>query len=388
MSMPRGLALAAIVFALVAAMSALSAPWLLAGGRGHPPVAFAPARPHEPWPVTPSRAAYVRRMALRRAVVWRRPAAPSDFSFSPPSSLPPPGAGMASCRFVPRQATGTTPKFDCALPDGEIVKVKYGRNAEIHAETAATRLLAAMGFGADHVETVPLLRCYGCPRFPFQTIRLMELLPEPLHVGFGREDVYTDFEWVAVERRFAGRSIEAGDLSGWAWHELDQMSAASRAERDALRLIAVFLAHWDNKMENQRLVCLDEGPPGTNGECERPFAFIQDAGASFGPLKVDLSRWRATPIWADATRCTVSMKEMPWGGGTFPDSRISEGGRRLLGEQLESLTREQITQLFEGARFPAFERGRWFGLSAPLDAWVDAFQERVRQVLEAGPCPA
>ena len=33
-----------------------------------------------------------------------------------------------------------------------------------------------------------------------------------------------------------------------------------RADLDALRLLARVLAHWDNKSENQRLVCLD-GPP-------------------------------------------------------------------------------------------------------------------------------
>ena len=29
---------------------------------------------------------------------------------------------------------------------------------------------------------------------------------------------------------------------------------------DALRLAAIVLAHWDHKSENQRLVCLDDGP--------------------------------------------------------------------------------------------------------------------------------
>ena len=39
---------------------------------------------------------------------------------------------------------------------------------------------------------------------------------------------------------------------------------APRAHVDALRLLAVFLAHWDNKAENQRLVCLSETwPQGT-----------------------------------------------------------------------------------------------------------------------------
>ena len=59
------------------------------------------------------------------------------------------------------------------LDGGEVVKVKYNRNPEIQAEVAATRLVSRLGFGADRVEIVPRLRCYGCPRFPFLTMRLL-----------------------------------------------------------------------------------------------------------------------------------------------------------------------------------------------------------------------
>ena len=56
------------------------------------------------------------------------------------------------------------------LPDGEVVKVKYGHTGEIHAELAASRLLAALGFGADRMYLVPRLRCFGCVRTPFYTV--------------------------------------------------------------------------------------------------------------------------------------------------------------------------------------------------------------------------
>src|SRR5206468_4506725 len=56
---------------------------------------------------------------------------------------------------------------------------------------------------------------------------------------------------------------------GWAWWELKD-SEAPRADLDALRLLAVFLAHWDNKAGNQRLVCLDPAPRVPDQPCAQP----------------------------------------------------------------------------------------------------------------------
>src|SRR5437870_7005896 len=54
------------------------------------------------------------------------------------------------CRYVYTRISGTTPKFDCTLDDGERIRVKYG-SPEVHAQVAATELLATLGFGADDV---------------------------------------------------------------------------------------------------------------------------------------------------------------------------------------------------------------------------------------------
>ena len=73
---------------------------------------------------------------------------------------------IVRCRYLDGPARGTTAKFDCVLADGEVVKVKYGHTGEIQAEIAASRLLTALGFGADRMYLVPRLRCYGCVRTP------------------------------------------------------------------------------------------------------------------------------------------------------------------------------------------------------------------------------
>src|SRR5207249_948530 len=161
------------------------------------------------------------------------------------------------------------------------------------------------------------IRCYGCPHFPFYVTWVLDRLSAREAVARHLpDDRYTDFEWPAVERRFEGATIETDESHGWAWFELEQIDpsiGASRAEVDALRLIGIFLAHWDNKAENQRLVCLDPRP-AQPGPCRRSFAFIHDLGSTFGPTKLELDRWQAAPIWLDARRCTVGMKSFPYDG--------------------------------------------------------------------------
>jgi hypothetical protein len=297
-----------------------------------------------------------------------------------------------SCRFLLQKVGGTTPKFNCELPGGEVVKVKYGdSNAELHAEVAATRLLAALGFGADRMFVVRAVNCAGCPPIPFTVLRcLAETGLESACVPGGIDYSKSKrFETAVVERRVAGRAIEAKPDQGWAWFELDRIDPASggspRSDVDALRLMAVVLAHWDNKAENQRLVC----PPGKDlpgGGCAEPQALIQDLGGTFGPTKIDLHNWKATPVWADAAACRVSMQDLPFAGGTFPKAQISEEGRQRLLDLLGQLSPAQLTDLFRGSRVTAFD-GPSVEARDPA-AWVAAFDDKVRQIRMAGPCPA
>ena len=302
-------------------------------------------------------------------------AAAIDFAADPNRGVVDPT--LTSCKYKPDEVSGTTPKFDCELPSGEKIKVKYGWTQEIPSETAATRLLHALGFGADRVSRVETVRCYGCPFQPFHTRALLEMLNLDGYVD-KRIDYssHRDFKNVSVERNFDGEAIEVGNERGWAFHELDKIDpargGATRAEVDALRLMAIFLHHWDNKSSNQRLTC----PNAKTADCKHPLAMIQDVGSEFGPKKADLENWRSKPVWHDAAKCLVSMKAMPYNGGTFEDVAISEGGRRLLADRLQQLSAKQIETLFTAA-----------GLE-DVPAWTAAFQDRVRQIVERPACPA
>ena len=376
--------------AVVTALAFASVPL----ARDAPPPAF--AAPHEdaPWPSARGHEQEQRDEALRRAAVWT-PSDPRgvDFTANPPDPsglLTHPRGDVVRCRYLPDVPHGTTPKFDCVLENGEVVKVKYGRaTAEVHGEVAASHLLTALGFGADQMFFVPRVRCFGCPRFPFETTQVLERLAvREAIVPRLPADRFVEFEWVAVERRFAGHEIAASDQDGWAWWELDRVDSSAgprRAEIDALKLLARFLAHWDNKASNQRLVCVSpigEGPATT---CPRPFAIVHDLGATFGPKKIHLRRWEAAHIWADAGHCRVTMKDLPYGGGTFPDAQISEAGRALAARLLGALSDRQIADLFETAHFGTF-RG-WNLRAWPVAEWVRVFRQKVDEIRSAGPCP-
>ena len=233
------------------------------------------------------------------------------------------------------------------------------------------------------------VRCSGCPRYPFLAMRCFDRTGArwPCFAGGLDYDAVREFDHVTIERRMPGRTIEAFDGQGWAWFELDRIDprkgGSARAELDALRLMAVLIAHWDNKPANQRLVCLPGGdrPDGT---CAEPLAIIHDLGGTFGPRKLELSNWRRLPIWADARECRVSMRRMPFGGSTFGDHLISEEGRQFLLGLLEQLSTVQLESLFAASRMTEFDAPA-AGSGNPSN-WAAAFAEKTRQIREAGPC--
>ena len=326
--------------------------------------------------------------ALARAAIWQQPGVEiSKANLGPPTDQPP----SIACKFILDAPNGTSPKFDCTLDSGERIRVKYGRTPEIPSEVAASRLLHALGFGTDNVMLVENVRCFGCPKEPFITMKAVDFTQaEGLYSKLVNYDTYEDFEWALVERKHAARAIETNKIEGWAFHELNQIDAtkggAPRAHVDALRLLAVFLAHWDNKSENQRLVCLSQNDWPEGGRCEKPFAMLQDLGGDFGPRKVDLRGWQAAPIWGNRETCVTTMESLPYKGATFQAVQVTEAGRKHLASLLAQLSDDQLEDLFKGARFD--QKKSFFTAHAkPVPEWVRAFKNRAGQISGGAPCP-
>lgn len=322
--------------------------------------------------------------AIRRAHVWSA----TDIAAVDIKAGPPRRDGFApgetvTCDYVDAKLGGKTPKFACAITPTDVVKVKYGRlNGEVYAGVAATRLLSALGFGADAMYPVHVV-CRGCPK------RLAE--PGGIEPGAVR------FEIAAIERKMPGREMQSHTESGWAWPELDLVDprdgGAPLAQRDALKLLAVLLQHSDNKADQQRLLCVSEQKKEDLATCAEPFMMTHDVGLTFGRASLfnrgavsssNLAEWVSAPIWKDAARCVGNLP--PSQTGTLSDPLISEAGRQFLADLLVQLTDQQLRDLFEVARFNAKPSLRPGTAGATLEEWIAAFKHK-RDEIASTRCP-
>jgi len=287
-----------------------------------------------------------------------------------------------NCTYVEKKFGGRTPKFACARDSKpkDVLKVRYGAdNGEVYAGVAATRLLWALGFGADAVYPVRVV-CRGCP--------------DQLKSAGKKQGDSIVFDVAAIERPFDGEDVEArGVDEGWSWKELDQVDqnagGAPPAQRDALKLLAAFIQHSDNKAQQQRLVCLSGGKTREElAGCDMPFMMIHDLGVTFGRANlfnkatigsVNLEEWSKAKIWKDQERCVANLAQSQT--GTLDDPVISEGGRGFLSDLLARLSDRQISDMFASARFAEKPSG-----GAPIASWVDTFKKKRAEIASAH-CP-
>jgi hypothetical protein len=329
--------------------------------------------------------ANLRTGVLVRSQVWQRtnvramnlkagPQGPGAFPFR--ATVP--------CTYLDKQLEGHSPKFACVIGADDEVKVKFGgTNGEVYGEMLATRLLWALGFGADRMYPVNVV-CRGCPE---------EFGGTRLSTGQMR------FDPAVIERKFSGAEWPRDGKRGWAWNELDvvnpALGGAPTAERDALKLLAVFLQHTDSKPEQQRIVCVGQRSSQSRESCRHPFLMINDLGLTFGRANrtnsnetgsVNLEAWRRTPVWKSDSGCTANLSKSFT--GTLEDPAISEVGRRFLADLLGQLSDSQVRDLFEAGRvslrlrLPSDVSSGY----ATIEEWVAAFKEKRAQIVERR-CP-
>jgi hypothetical protein len=314
------------------------------------------------------------RLALiRRAQVWK----PADVAHMDLRSGPA-GVGafqpnqLVTCDYTPKSSHGSSRKFYCALPDGDVVKVRYGAgNHEVQGSVLATRLLWALGFVADRVYPVRV-SCRGCSADPWKD--------HGAHTGTH------EFDPAVIERKPHGQEVWEGDKkAGWAWPELDavdgNLGGAPPEQRDALKLLAVFMQHTDTKSKQQRLICVSPAAPA-EGACDQPHMFLHDVGLTFGRANalngagkgsVNFEEWAKTPIWKDRDACIGHLSKS--NTGTLGNPRISEAGRKFLADLLVQLTDQQIRDLFEVAQVDRRHGG------TSVDQWTAAFNQKRNDII-------
>ena len=313
---------------------------------------------------------------IARAKVWMPTSIPSmDLMRGPagPGSFEP-GATI-SCDYVDTELGGASPKFACRLSNGDELKVKYGgANGEVYGELAASRLLWALGFGADHMYSVRVI-CRGCPD------RVGGILCE-------NGDRILDP--AAVERKMPGEEL----VEEWDWDDLalvdESAGGATKAERDAFKLLAVLIQHSDSKPQNQRVICVADTDT-RDGRCDVPLMMINDLGVTFGrsnafnqqpAASVNLVGWRDVPIWDEDGVCIGNLSGSFT--GTLEDPVISEAGRRVLADLLVQLSDAQIRDMFEAARVDLRPRDPAHGRSGfpTITEWVNAFKQKRAAIVE------
>jgi hypothetical protein len=289
-----------------------------------------------------------------------------------------PFTATVTCDYYQKDLSGASPKFPCRAGTDEL-KVKYGpNNAEVFGEVAATRLMWALGFGADRMYSVKVV-CRGCPSSLG---------------GIARENKEYLFDPATVERKMPGRELEPD--SSWSWTELDAVDEARGgapvAHRDALKLLAVFLQHTDTKPDQQRIVCLGEvaGESATAANCARPLMMVSDVGLTFGRANLfntngkgmNYVAWAATPVWKEGEKCVGNLPKSLT--GTLNNPAISEAGRAFLADLLMQLSDDQISALFEVARVNLRLRdpGKAKSGLATVDEWVDVFKRKRAEIVE------
>ncbi|MGH9240554.1 MAG: hypothetical protein ACRD3G_21130 [Vicinamibacterales bacterium] len=314
--------------------------------------------------------------AIARAQVWTPTDIPAvDIRTGPGGRRAFAFRETVTCDYVDKDLAGRSPKFACASA-GDDLKVKFGGdNAEVYAEVAATRLLWALGFGADRMYPVRVI-CRSCP----------EVLP-----GVLRSDGSKLFDPAAIERKMPGKEFKPD--SRWAWVELDQVQeargGAPAAHRDALKLLAVFVQHTDSKPEQQRIVCREDDAR-TATTCTQPFMMINDVGLTFGGTSLananskamNLAAWAASPIWKNESGCVGNLSRSAT--GTLKDPVIGEPGRAFLATLLTQLSDDQIAAVFEVSRVtlrlrnPEDVRSRF----ATVAEWVSVFKRKRAEIVD------
>ncbi len=321
---------------------------------------------------------------MRRGQVWQKVDVASMDTLNGPS-----GEGAyrlgeeVPCTYEEKDPAkpigGHSKKFPCHDAAGVRLKIKYdpSTNKEIFGEVAGSRLFWALGFYAERMYSVKVL-CKNCPQDPFKSSD-----------GPRAERV---FEPATSQKRLPGEQVVEGYDDGWTFDELavvdEKAGGASKAQLDALKLLAVFANHGDNTPNQQRILCV----PG-DGRCLRPLLYVTDLGGTFGGegFSTSFRGWsKKSAIWKDKKRCVADFR-----GTTdqFRDPKIGEAGRKPLPQALGAPGPRQIRNLFAGARFDVLDEtepplagkdGR--SRKVTLDDWVRVFLDKREQIASAK-CP-
>jgi hypothetical protein len=262
-------------------------------------------------------------------------------------------------RFIEEDLDGGSPKF--VVKDGRGIRWKVKLGNEAKPETAATRLLSAVGYFTDVTYYLPQLRVLGLPK-----------------LSRGRNYVSTNgiVHGARLERMEKGIK----KIDDWSW--FDNPFVGTK-EFNGLRVMMALMNNWDLKKSNNAIYDL-------RGREER-YA-VKDLGATFGktggdgtrskgdledylesefideltPTSVDLVLHSRPPIlYAVAVPYYIKRTRMAKVADDIPRAHA-----RWMGQWLARLSDKQIRDVFRGAGYETQE----------ADAYARKVRERIREL--------
>jgi hypothetical protein len=273
-----------------------------------------------------------------RPVLWR---APDDIN-ARDLFLGPGGAAMRPdlrrVTFVKQETGGYSTKYRVRDGAGRVWVAKIGKEAQ--AETAAVRLVWAVGYMTEINYLAPCVAIEGAPA-PGKDVETCE--------GGGR----------LANVRFEARPEGVRRLDEWKWSENPFVNTK---ELKGLVVMMSLLNNWDIKDTNNKILYVP-GAAGGDGELRY---IVSDLGATFGRVKLDVpGLWRIRRNRNDPEDYAKDAFLEDVKGGQvylfykgkrqdlFDDIRVEEA--RWIGGLLSKLSERQIEDAFRAANYTPAE---------------------------------
>ena len=294
------------------------------------------------------------------AVLWRDPGDISslDLTGGPGGQKNAPRADD-HFKFVKEDTNGTSTKFYVKDSSGTEWLVKVGE--EVHAETAATRLVWAMGYFADADYYLPSIHVDNMPK---------------LTHGKGHKKLTSDVR----EVRLKLQNSDEKSIGNWSWYDNPFVGTQ---EFNGLRVMMALINNWDLKEINNKIY-------PENGMREY---VVSDLGASFGRTGGALKRSKGKPNdyvhskfilsrtpefinFKISSKPSVFLKPFEHENYEFRAKmetvakKVPLADARWIGERLSLLSDQQIRDAFRAGGFP----------DAAADLYAKSLEARIAQL--------
>lgn len=265
-----------------------------------------------------------------QAVLWREPAniSSQDLLNGPWGNSVRPD--LSNVTFTKDGGPGYSVKYDVVDGAGRKWVVKVGNEAR--PETAAVRLLSAVGYATEVNYLVPCVHIKGAPK-PRKNVKRCQ--------GDGFADV-----------RFEARPENVQRLESWAWKK---NPFAGTRELNGLVVLMALLNNWDLKDDNNKVLLVT----GDNGTTEQRY-IISDLGATFGKTGGFISHSRNEPHKYVKTKFIERVEgnklKFAFSGkqGELLD-QVTVEQAKWIGGLLAQLSDRQLNDAFRAANFTPAE---------------------------------